>query len=220
MSGRMKVRITTKVTVLPDPLTTACGRASPKGEALTGCTRINKIRSPRQSFPLPRDSHATAMPTLGKTNYTGAATNKELTLLNQTVHSCRSGASVEKSPPAKKTARRVSAPAYLPAAARRQPTRPRRLATSPAASPCNKKTESAKLSVFYSIFGYFSVRYSVFSISTTVSSTIVSASSSSSGTISLPASGSNSTPLRFASNFLKSFEKKNPIAIITANTII
>ncbi len=118
-----------------------------------------------------------------------------------------------RNPPAKKTARRVSAPAYLPAAARRQPT-------SPAAFPCNKKTESAKLSVFYSIFGYFSVRYSVFSITTTVSSTTVSASSSSSDTISLPASGSNSTPLRFASNFLKSFEKKNPIAIITANTII
>ena len=80
------------------PFTTACGRASPKGEALIGCTRINKIRSPRQSFPLQRDSHATAMPTLGKTNYTGAATNKELTLLNQTVHSCHSEASVEKSP--------------------------------------------------------------------------------------------------------------------------
>ena len=184
------------------------------------------------------------MPTLGKTNYTGAATNKELTLLNQTVHSCHSGASVEKSP-AEKTARRVSAPAYLPEAAPcRTPTSfrgvsreipppkkrhatyphrpicPRRLAASPAAGPCNKKTESAKLSVFYSIFGYFSVRYSVFSIATTVSSTIVSASSSSSDTISLPASGSNSTPLRFASNFLKSFEKKNPIAIITANTII
>ena len=102
----------------------------------------------------------------------------------------------------------------------RRPICPRRLAASPAASPCNKKTESAKLSVFYSIFGYFSVRYSVFSITTTVSSTTVSASSSSSDTISLPASGSNSTPLRFASNFLKSFEKKNPIAIITANTII
>ena len=83
-----------------------------------------------------------------------------------------------------------------------------------------KKTESTKLSVFYSIFGYFSVRYSVFSIATTVSSTTVSTSSSASDTISLPASGSNSTPLRFASNFLKSFEKKNPIAIITANTII
>lgn len=123
MSGRMKVRITTKVTVLPDPLTTACGRASPKGEALTGCTRINKIRSPRQSFPLPRDSHATAMPTLGKTNYTGAATNKELTLLNQTVHSCRSGASVEKSPPRKK--RHAAYP--------RQPICPRRLAANPLA---------------------------------------------------------------------------------------
>ena len=97
---------------------------------------------------------------------------------------------------------------------------PCRASQMPAASPCNKKTESAKLSVFYSIFGYYSVRYSVFSIATTVSSTIVSASSSSSDTISLPASGSNSTPLRFASNFLKSFEKKNPIAIITANTII
>ena len=80
------------------PFTTACGRASTNGEALIVCTRINKIRSPRQSFPLPRDSHATAMPTLGMTNYTGAATNKELTLLNQTVHSCHSGASVEKSP--------------------------------------------------------------------------------------------------------------------------
>ena len=126
------------------------------------------------------------------------------------VHRCHSGASVEKSP-AEKTKSLLLDP---------NPPRQRRLAASPAASPCNKKTESAKLSVFYSIFGYFSVRYSVFSISTTVSSTIVSASSSSSGTISLPASGSNSTPLRFANNFLKSFEKKNPIAIITANTII
>ena len=130
------------------------------------------------------------------------------------------GGSPPRNPPAEKTARRVPAPAYLPAAARRQPTSPeaaRRLACGVSLQQKNGKRETFRF-LFY--IRLFSVRYSVFSIATTVSSTTVSASSSSSDTISLPASGSNSTPLRFASNFLKSFEKKNPIAIITANTII
>ena len=34
-------------------------------------TLINKIRSAKQPFPLPRDSHATATPTLRMTNFKG-----------------------------------------------------------------------------------------------------------------------------------------------------
>ena len=86
-----------------------------------------------------------------------------------------------------------------------------------------QKTESAKLSVFLILYSVIlSIRYSVFSITTTVSSTIVSASSASSSSseiTSLSASGLYSIPLRLAISFLKSFEKKNPAAIITANTI-
>ena len=163
---------------------------SPEGEGLTG--HVHDVIQGRQSRNPPRKKRHAAYPHRPICPRRPPA-----------VHRCHSGASVEKSP-TEETKSLLLDP---------NPPRLRRaLAT--------KKTESAKLSVFYSIFGYFSVRYSVFSISTTVSSTIVSASSSSSDTISLPASGSNSTPLRFASNFLKSFEKKNPIAIITANTII
>ena len=101
-----------------------------------------------------------------------------------------------------------------------QITRPRGLTAFPRHM---QKTESTKLSVFLILYSVIlSIRYSVFSITTTVSSTIVSASSASSSSseiTSLSASVLYSIPLRLAISFLKSFEKKNPAAIITANTI-